>query len=179
MIPIATPVVFSKRIYGILGGAVSRFSEGKDRTPFSSYEGGMTDFEGALALNQLGRYEQLQRLIGENVKEYRTCFENHFRIVGIPSNSRPAYLYFPVLTPDAWSLKEALRHKGVEVKDKDDMRFFVLYQHPRFSRFKLGRLLNAEKLENEYLLFPVGYQTDEVRTICRATLDAVGSRRSA
>lgn len=171
VIPFATPFVFNKHVYGIWSDLVSRYSRSREKTPFSLYESNMNKFEAMLAIKQLDRYQELQELINDNVRQYQKYFKDYFKLINTPTGIEPAYLYFPIFTPNAKKLKNALRNKSIEVKNKDDMHFFVLYESPEFVKFKRKRLVNAEQMENEYLLFPVGYQKSEIETICKVALN--------
>ncbi len=166
----ATPIALNKHFYGVLRNAISSYSVSKNAEPFSAYEGDMTNLEAALAIKQLERYEKTKKVRNENALIYRDHFGDYFKLVNVPDESEPAYLYFPILTAHAKELKNKLRNYSIEVKDKDDMLFGALYKHPRFSEYGYKKLENVEQVENEYLLFPVGYGNTETEEICKKTI---------
>jgi dTDP-4-amino-4,6-dideoxygalactose transaminase len=170
VIPFAAPAAFNKHIYGLTRNAIYSYSVSKNAQPFSDYERGMTPLDAGLAIKQLGRYEAVRQMRNENASTYRAQFGDFFRLVKVPDESEPAYLYFPILTTHAKELKNRLRQYSIEVEDKDEMLFGAPYRQPRFSGYGLKRLDRVERVEDEYLLFPVGHTTAETQEICWRTI---------
>jgi hypothetical protein len=63
-------------------------------------------------------------------------------------------------------IKKELFKEGIEVKDKSDMKYFALWEHPKFRGYKhYGE--NVVDIENRYLLFPVSHSREIVEEICK------------
>lgn len=176
LISLSAPLVFRKHFYGMSKNAISRYSGFKHGRRFSSYEGNMKGLDAACAVYQLRRHEDAQRKRNDNARIYESYFKNYFELIRPPAGSEPAYLYYPVLTSNAPALKKRLHEKSIEVKDREDMLFYALYEHPIFKRYKQEELRNVDNLQSQYLVFPVGHSNCETESICKKTIKAMTVR---
>jgi len=166
---LSAPIVFNNTVYGYLRKYLQSYSVGKyENSPFELYEREITNIEACIAFSKIKKYEVIKKERNKNAKLYYEYFEGVFDFVQIPEKAEPAYLYLPVLVKnygEVKRIKEELFKKGIEVKDKSDMRYFALWEHPRFRGYKhYGE--NVVDIENRYLLFPLTYPKKEVIKIC-------------
>lgn len=166
---LSAPLVFNKYAYGAFRSFISRYSDSRRLSPFSSYEGGMTNLEARLVLKQLSRYNRILNVRNKNAEVYRECLCQDFRLINIPEKATPAYLYFPILVDNAEVLQRELALRSIEVKGKKGMYFAAMYKDPRFDRYRYTGS-NVEKVEDDYLLLPTGYSRNETEWICRQML---------
>ena len=171
-------LAFNKYAYRTFRRFIAKYSDSRRLdASFSSYERNMTNLEARLVLKQLVKYSRTLNLRSSNAEIYRQYFKEIFKLIDISQKATPAYLYFPILTENAAILQRELALRSIEVKSKEGMYFDALYKHPRFDKCRhMGS--NAEKTEEEYLLFPTGYLRDETEWICKETLGILRSQRN-
>jgi dTDP-4-amino-4,6-dideoxygalactose transaminase len=170
---LSAPIVFNRIIYGYMQRYLQSYIAKKyESSPFQLYERTITDIEAYIAYSKIKKYEGAKKLRNENARIYYERFEGLFDFVKIPEKAEPAYLYFPVLLRDyaeVKRIKKEMFKNGIEVKDKSDMRYFALWQHPKFRAYRhYGE--NIVEIENRYLLFPLTYPETEVINICEECL---------
>ncbi|NAT10291.1 hypothetical protein C4E22_01850 [ANME-1 cluster archaeon AG-394-G06] len=169
----SAPISFNKVVYGYLQRSLQGYSANKyENSTFQLYEREITNIEAYITFSKIKKYEATKKLRNENAKLYYECFEGIFDFVEIPKKAEPAYLYFPALVEDYGEvkrMKKELFREGIEVKDKSDMKYFALWEHPKFRGYKhYGE--NVVDIENRYLLFPLTYPKTEVIKICEESL---------
>jgi dTDP-4-amino-4,6-dideoxygalactose transaminase len=170
---LSAPIVFNRIIYGYMQRYLQSYIANKYKSSsFQLYEREITNIEAYIAVSKIKKYEATKKMRNENAKIYYEYLERVFDFVKIPKKAEPAYLYFSVLVKDYGEVKRIKKEmfkKGIEVKDKSDMRYFALWEHPKFRAYRhYGE--NVVDIENRYLLFPLTYPKTEIINICEECL---------
>ena len=170
---LSASIVFNSAVSRYLHEYLQSYSAGKyENSPFQLYEREITNIEAYITFSNIKKYEATKKMRNENARIYYKYFEGVFDFVEIPKKAEPAYLYFPVLVEDYGEvkrMKKKLFKEGIEVKDKSDMKYFALWEHPKFRGYKhYGE--NVVDIENRYLLFPVSHSREIVEEICKNVL---------
>lgn len=167
---LSAPIVFSNIVYEYVYIFLQSYSANKyKKSTFQSYERKIINIEAYIAFSKIKEYEIIKKIRNENTKIYYEYFEGFFDFVKIPQKAEPAYLYFPVLLRnygEVKRVKKELLKEGIEVKDKSDIRYFALWEHPKFRAYHhYGE--NVIDIEDRYLLFPVSHSPQTVEKICK------------